>query len=205
LIEKGLARVGEGYQRIGGQCESITSRIKGLPDSARVAIAVSAAQRLMDEHMNAPEGLRNAFAVGWAPALSLVWQILVSQNAEADRPLRDRLEEYYSGPYCHELGDEALPGADEDAAAAAIYTVEAYCRRNARSAASAALLLLSAADARADPFVDDPMSTQAEEIRVRFEQEEVDRLTSGLALLEREGVTRASLEELCRIFEIRPA
>ena len=74
----------QGYQGIGRQCEIITARIKRLPNIAQVAIAVSAAQRLMDEHMNRSEERRDQFALGWAPVLSLLWQALSAPTAETD-------------------------------------------------------------------------------------------------------------------------
>lgn len=197
--------MGEGYRRIGRQCKTVTDRIEGLPDGARVAIAASAAQRLMDDHLNEPEERRRQFTVGWAPALSLIWQLVLAPNPEADKALRSQLEGYYSGPYCHELGDDALPGADEDAAAAAIYAVEAYCRRKAKSAASSVLRMVNAADRRVEALLEDPMSHEAEERRVQAEQEELDRISAGLEILEQEGVTQASIKELRKIFGIRAA
>lgn len=196
--------MGEGYQRIGRECESITARISRLPNSARVAIAVGAAQRLMDDQRSLPEEQQNEFVISWAPALALTWRTLLSPTPEIDRALRDLLDEYYSGPYCHELEDEALPGADEDAAAAAIYAVEAHCRQSAKSACSGALRLLTAADMRMEPFIKDRKAPETEDLRVQAEQEEIDRLNAALDILEREGVTDSSVEELRLVFGIRP-
>jgi hypothetical protein len=195
--------MGQGRQAIARQCRDITNRINALPESARVAIAVAAAQRLMDAQISASEEQRSEFAVGWAPSLSLIWQQLVTPSVEADKVLRDRLKAYYSGPYSYKLGDEALPGADEDVAAAAIYANEAYCLHSAKSAACGALSLVEAACLKADELNGDLMSPEAEAREVLFEQKEIDRLTAALVVLEREGATQASLEELRRIFEIR--
>jgi hypothetical protein len=194
--------VGEGYQRIGRQCDEIADRIRHLPGSARLAIAISSAQRLMDDQTKEPEDQQSEFVLGWAHALPLIWQALESPAPAVDKALRERLEEYYSGPYFHELGDEALPGADEDAASAAIYAIEAYCHQTAKPAVCAAFRLVGAADRTVESFIADPMSPDTEERRVQAEQKEVDRLNSGLTLLEEQGITIASLEELRRIFEI---
>ena len=49
------------------------------------------------------------------------------------------------------------------------------------------------------------MSHEAEERRVQAEQEELDRISAGLEILEQEGVTQASIKELRKIFGIRAA
>ena len=75
----------EGYARIGKQCKEITDRIGRLPNSARVAIVVSAAQRLMDQHVTAPAERRDPFVLEWAPYLALIWQMLLSPTPAADK------------------------------------------------------------------------------------------------------------------------
>lgn len=197
---------GEGYRKIAERCESVEKRINSLPRPGRAAIAVSAAQRLMKEHLVALEDQTSTFTVGWAPYLDLIWRVLSSPSEVLDRDIRDKLDDYYSGPFCHELGEDALDGADEDAAAAAIYAVEAYCQGTAKSATSGTLRLLSAADMKAALVIKnrnlDLMSPEAEEIEVEAEDAELKRIEGGLEILEQQGVTPASIKELHRNFGI---
>jgi hypothetical protein len=157
----------------------------------------------MDDYLSAPGEVRSPFLAGWASALPLIWQMLLAPSDEADAALRNQLQDYYSGPHWHHLGDAAAPGAEEPAAAAAIYATESYCHRNAQSASSGALTLVSAAGAKADALSGkDLMSPEAEAREILFEQKELDRLNAALAVLEREGVTQESLKELRAIFAL---
>jgi hypothetical protein len=184
--------------------KTIASRIMALSGRSAVAIAAGAAQRLMDKHLSLPEDQRNTFIIGWIPVLALLWQSQPGDSTEVDRALRDRMQQYLSGPYSHHLADEALPGSDENAAAAAIYATEAYCNQSATSACAAAQRLVDAAAQAADELSDDDlMSAEAEARRVRFERVEIRRLNAAVAVLEREGITEASLRELRGIFALK--
>jgi hypothetical protein len=176
--------------------KTLSDHIMALPESAAVAVAAGAAQRLMDEHLKLPEENRDAFILGWRPVLDLLWKLLSGASPDADKALRERMEQYFSGPYSYHLADKALPGSDENAAAAAIYAAEAYCNQSASSACAAAQRLVDAASQNADRLSDDPMSTEAKAMRIRFERGEIRRLGEAVAVLEGRGVTEGSLGEL---------
>ena len=190
----------QGRQAARREWRTTTDHIMALPDRAAVAIAVGAAQRLMDEYLGLPEENRNSFILGWRLVLELLWKLLSGESPDADKELRQRMEQYFSGPYSYLLADDALPGSDENAAAAAIYAAEAYCNQSATSACAAAQRLVDAASQNADRRSDDPMSTEAKAMRIRFELEEIRRIAGAVAVLERQGITDGSLGELHAIF-----
>ena len=70
----------------------LADRIRALPVSARAAIAVVSAQRLMDHHMSLPLAQRDPFIVALAPDLDRLWQALSSQSSEPDVALRNLLK-----------------------------------------------------------------------------------------------------------------
>lgn len=207
-----------GLPSVDDECQRVTSRIGALPEPARVAIAVGAAQRLMDGYVSEPNEDRDSFIVGWGATLGLVWQVLTAPTVEVDSALRDRRREYYSSPYCHKLGNKALPGADESPAAAAIYALEAYCSQSAKAASSAALRLVEAADQAADRQTqaagEDLMSAEADERRDSFAQEELHRLaargasgrfSSGNRNTPRQRVSQERLQKPAMFGPSRPA
>jgi hypothetical protein len=79
--------------------KTIADHIMALPDRSAVAIAVGAAQRLMDEHLRLPEEQQDTFVLGWRPVLDLLWKLLSGDSSDADKDLRERMEQYFSGPY----------------------------------------------------------------------------------------------------------
>ena len=186
------------------QCDNIASRIQNLPPLARVAVAVEAAKRLMSQYLELPPGRQLPLTVAWADVISMLRKVISSPSEELNREIDKRLKEYYSGPHCHELEEDALPGADEDAASAAIYATEAYCTGSETAAAQAALQLLTDADARAstvsEAIGEDLMSISAEARRGRFQQIELDRLNSAVSLIEQKGVSGATLRRLQDLF-----
>lgn len=116
------------YRQIARQCRLVRERVAELPQPATTAICAFAALRLMAEHASWPQEEQNTFVLAWGPVLQLILQALIAPSAQIDKALQERLNEYYAGPYCHELGEEAREGADEDAASASIYALESYCR-----------------------------------------------------------------------------
>jgi len=180
---------------IADEWDRLAARIGALPEPARAVIAAGAAWRLMREHLELPEHLRMDFTVTWANVVSMLWEDVASSSEHVKRVLDTKIQEYYSGPYCHELAEDALPGAEEDAAAAAIYAAEAYCTGNAKHAVCAAMQLLTDAEARANQIT--PASGEHETAResdariFRFQQIELSRLNRIVSLLEMEGLPRA--------------
>jgi len=186
------------------ECREVEGRIRALPAVAVAALAVGAAQRLMARYLSTSGTAGSAFVAGWSTALSTLWDALALPTPGRKRALEKYLEDYYCGPYCHELGSSALPGADEDAAAAAIYALEAYCNQNKDSGLAAARRLVDAADQAADAQTEasgeDLMSEDAQLRRDRFARREIDRINSAVDVLDSAGVTSASLQGLRGVF-----
>ena len=190
-----ITRVSE--TSISNQFENLERRIFALPRTERSALAASAANWLIQEHLSLPEERLDGFVTGWAPIVHLLWQAIIRPSTQVNEALNGKLREYYTGPYCHELGDDAIAGADEDAAAAAKYATEAYCTGNPKAAGSAAIRLLTAAEVRATEIAtghgEDWMSERAEERIVSYQQTEIDHLNKVLTALEQAGVNETTL------------
>lgn len=186
------------------QSERISGRIETLPPLARVAIAVGAAHRLMCRYLRLPQECQQIFATSWAEVISLLWRDLWSPSTILNNAINERHTKYYSGPHCHELGADALPGADEDAASAAIYALEAYCTTSKVAASRAAMQLLTDADARADTISvalsENLMSPSAELRRVHLQQVELECLYTAVSFVEKEGLNEGTLRSLRTIF-----
>ena len=178
---------------ISDQCDTLDRRIVALPERERAAIAVGAAWRLMSQYLRLPEQRLMDFTVTWANTVSTLWESLPGPTEKVNQLVEAKLREYYSGPYCHELGDNALPGADEDTASAAIYATEAYCTGNSKAATCAAMQLLTDAESRANSIAlanGEHWNARESDARTfRFQQIELNRLGSAVSLLEMEGLT----------------
>ncbi|MBL8219400.1 MAG: hypothetical protein JNL62_09225 [Bryobacterales bacterium] len=182
-------------QTIASACDNLETRISRLPETARAVIAAGAAWRLMRNHLDLPESLQIDFVLTWSDVVSMLWDNVADSGGEPRRVLSTKLEDYYLGPYSHKLGEDALPGADEDAAAAAIYAVEAYCTGNVKDAVCAAMQLVTEAATRANRIAFDsgePWNARESEIRsFAFQQIELNRFDRVVSLLETEEPIRA--------------
>jgi len=182
-------------QTIAAECDNLETRISRLPETARAVIAAGAAWRLMRNHLDLPESLQIDFVLTWSEVVSMLWESVTDSGGEVRRVLSTKLEDYYLGPYCHKLGEDALPGADEDAAAAAIYAVEAYCTGNVKDAVCAAMHLVTEAVTRANRIafdIGEPWNARESQIRsFAFQQIELNRLDRVVSLLETEEPIRA--------------
>jgi hypothetical protein len=177
-------------QTIAAECDNLETRISRLPEVARAVIAAGAAWRLMRNHLELPEPLRIDFVLTWSEVVSMLWDNAVDSGGEVKRILGAKLQDYYLGPYCHKLGEDALPGADEDAASAAIYAAEAYCTGNVKDAVRAAMHLVTEALTRANRVaveIGERWDARESETRsFEFQQIELNRLGRVVSLLETE-------------------
>lgn len=182
----------------------IRARLDRIPPLAGAAVATGAAQRLMDHYLHRSVSERSSFTEGWSDVLALLWVGLSTGSEQISQIVTKALAEYHQGPYCHELGTDALPWDAPDVIAAAIYASEAFCNKNIEHAQSAILELLSDADARADEVADlnneDLMSAQAETRRQQFQAIELARLDRAISLLEREACGPEAILRLRAIF-----
>ena len=182
------------------QSKSIKQRIFDLPKEARSALAIAVARRLMDDYLELPELTRPPFSGTLADVVSKLEKAITGHSDELNRELDASLKEYYAGPYYHELREDALPGADEDAASATIYAIQSYCTHNKEAAGFAATQLLDATFSRADAIYVaegiEAMSKEADEVRSQLEQIELDRLDRAVSLLEHEGLTEHTMSSL---------
>jgi hypothetical protein len=186
------------------QYRQLADRIRALPESARAAIAVVSAQRLMNHHLGLPVADRDPFIVALAPVLDQLWQALSAPNSKADVALRKLLKKRRSEPHANQIGKSGWPRGDDHPFAAAMYALEAYCLREPNFGAGAAMRLIDAASDMAGPISErlgeDLMSRKAEARREAFARPEFNRVTSAVGILEREGVAAASLSKLRKIF-----
>lgn len=162
---------------------------------------------MMDEYIELPEETRAPFVETLVDVVSNLRQAISHHSEELNQELDTWLKEYYASPYSYKLGGEALPGADEEAAAAVIYAAEAYCTGDAEAAICAAMGLLGEAEARASVIAGangEPWNARESKARtVRLQQIEIDRLKSAVSLLETEGLT-GTLPRLWQIFADEP-
>src|SRR6266496_114890 len=172
-----------------GSHQQLADRIRALPESARVAIAVVSAQRLMNHHLGLPAADRDPYIVALAPDLDQVWQALWAPSSEADAALRKLLKKRRSEPYANQIGKNDWPRGDDHPFAAARYALEAYCLVEPRLASAAAMRLIDAASDMAGPISEslgeDLMSHKAEARRRAFARPEFSRVTSAVGIMER--------------------
>jgi len=193
------------YNAIIDQADSIRRRVVSLPEKPRLTLAIAAAQRLMDEYLELPEESREPFTATLVDLVSKLGDAITQRSEELDRELDKELKEYYAGPYSYELGEDALPGSDDDAASAAIYAAEAYCTDDKEAAAFAAMQLFHATtDKVGDMCVAqgiDAMSKEADQLRFQSEQIELDRLANAVSFLERQEFTETTLQSVITILK----
>jgi|SRR5947209_2679280 len=187
-----------------GKYQQLADRIRTLPESARVAVAVVSAQRLMNHHLSLPSGERDPFIAALAPDLDKLWQALENPSSEADAALRRLLKKRKSEPYADQIGKSDWPRGDDHAFAAAMNALEAYCLREPKFGVGAIMRLIDAASDMAGPISEglgeDLMSQGAKARREALARPEFNRVTSAIDLMEREGVTTVSLNRLRKIF-----
>ena len=156
----------------------------------------------MDQYLDLPQASQVAFVASWSDVLCLLWKTASNPSEELNREIERRLKDYYSGPNCHERGEDALPGADEDAASASIYATEAYCTGSPEAAVHAVMRLLDDTDARAiaesEMNGEDLMSAEVKAKLLKVQQVELDRLDRAILLLQQNDLTEETLERMRR-------
>jgi len=187
------------------ELDRLVKRIHALPELARAALAVASARRLMNSHLTLPPAERDPFTVALAPDLAMLWDALSVPSPKADAALRKLLKKHSSEPYADQPGRNGWPRGDDHPFAAAMYALQAYCLLDAKFGVGSAMRLIDAASDMAEPVSErlgeDPMSQKAEARRQSFARPEVNRVTTAISLLEREGVTGAVLRKLHKLFE----
>jgi hypothetical protein len=187
-----------------GKYQQLADRIRALPDSGRVAIAVVSAQRLMNHHLSLPAMDRDPYIVDLAPDLDTLWRALSAPSTKADVALRKLLKKRRSEPYADQIGKSGGPRGDDHPFAAAMNALEAYCLGEPKFGVGAAMRLIDAASdmagAISERLGEDLMSPKAKARSEALARPEFNRVTSALGVLEREGVSATSLHKLRKIF-----
>jgi len=123
----------------------VNQQLSQLSDICRAAFALACAERLMRRHEQLPVEKQSAFTLGWRPLLDVMWLGLEGQQPEASHKVQKALEEFYASPFDHRKGQDALPGADEDAAAGSIYASKCFLKCDVQAAYWAAFRAVDAA------------------------------------------------------------
>jgi hypothetical protein len=179
------------------ELDDLLNRVRSLSKDARSAIAVASAQKLMNGYIAQSADNQNPFVTSWGSTLILIWKAIEAPSVNLAAELSKRNKEYMSGPYCHELGSKALPGIDENAAAASFYALNAFLTGNPNDAAAAVSRVIDDADVRADRETemagDDLMSESADRRRDDAADAEIVRLNAAVGVLERQGVSETTV------------
>lgn len=187
-----------------GKLQQLVDRIRALPESARLAIAVVSSQRLMKHHLSLPAEDRDPYIEALAPDLEMLWMALSAPTSKVDAALRKLLKKRNAEPYADQIGKNGWPRGDDHPFAAVTYALKAYCLLDAKVAVGGAMRLIDAASDMAgsisEGIGEDLMSHKAKLRRGAAERPEINRVTSAVAILERGSVTPASLEKLRKIF-----
>ena len=178
---------------------SIATRIEGLPEEARLAVAVIVAQRLVDQYHLQPEDRRSTLVTPWAEMLPLLRRAVAEPSDELKRTLQARLNEGIGELLSQEQAEYGQPKYEEYAGYACIAAIEAYCG-NSKAAAGAASQLLADAQWRAHRSTTEMgeglMSATARARVLRLRHVELGRLDNAVSLLEREGFSVALLPQV---------
>lgn len=187
-----------------GKYRQLADRISALPESARSAIAVVSAQRLMNNHLSLPAAQRDPFILALAPDLDKLWEAISAPSPKSDAALRKLLKKHNSEPYAGQIGKNGWPRGDDHPFAAATYALKAYCLLDAKFGVGGAMRLIDAASDMAgsisEGLGEDLMSHKAKLRRKAAARPELNRVTAAIGLMERDGVTARSLNNLRRIF-----
>jgi hypothetical protein len=207
LARRALTKRGLLY--FGDVLDDIKVRLSRADTRTGTILAAACATRLMRAHSSRPVAEQEPFTLQWAPVVELVWDAL-----DTDRPepivsrVRQTLEGFYASPYDHSDGRDGPPDADEDAAAAAIYTAESLCAVRPDAAFYAASVLIDWAFSEAENPPVAIGTAQTSDSREFIEdaacpvvQRELHRLIDALATLEREGTGHGVRQRVRDSFE----
>jgi hypothetical protein len=132
-----------------GLSDEVGSRIRAAGSGTAVAFAVITAERLMRL-----DPLRRPFTESLRPLLDLLWRAAAGDRT-AYKPIAVALGGYYISEYCHNDGQDGPDDADDDPAAAILYTALCYLHFRPGFAVTVARRAVSAADYRATLADDD--------------------------------------------------
>ena len=118
--------------------QEIETRLTMVAAEIRTAFALACAERLMRWHEALPQEEQQPFTLGWRPVLDIMWDSLRGQGEEVPEQVRIAFDAFQVSPYNHDNGPDDPQDADEDAAAASIYTAECFLSGGAKAAACAA-------------------------------------------------------------------
>ncbi len=116
LRELGLRDLGEAQAEHRRLLELLGAR-------SRLAFAASVAERLLRRHEDLPEEQQRPFSLTWRPVIDALWLDLTGAE-DAFVTVSHALGRFYLSPFQHNDGPDGPSDADEDEAAAAIYTAE---------------------------------------------------------------------------------
>lgn len=187
--------------------DDVKARLLRVEPRAASALAAACASRLMAAHTSRPSADQRPLTLAWNDTLGFIWEALLAENSgRAAAKVKRALEAFRASPYNHSDGQDGPDDANDDAAAAAIYSAESLCNSDAAAASWATHRLIDWAFSAAEADLghsDDPLGTAEQFIAEAGHprvQAELDRLLGGLKLLEREGTSAPILEKLRGMF-----
>lgn len=181
--------------------DGIRDRLLRVEPKAATALAAACSSRLMAAHTSLPADEQRPLTLAWSETLGLIWQALEGSDA-ATAGVKQALDAFNASPYNHSDGQDGPGDANEDAAAAAIYTAKALCGSDAVAASWATHRLIDWAFSLAGTELghsEQPLGTVQQFIEDAAHptvQRELQRLLAGMELLEHEGSRAPVLKRL---------
>ena len=192
-----------GLLYFGDVLDDVKDRLRRMEPKARTALAAACASRLMASHVSLPTAEQRPLMLLWNDTLAVIWEALFAEHSHsAITRVRQSLETYRASPFTGGDGQDVPDNADDDAVAAAIHSAESLCDSDSVAAFWAASRLVDWAFSQAEAEIEPPGSGYSgverfiEESAHPAVQRELERLLSGLSLLETRGTDAAVLERL---------
>jgi hypothetical protein len=186
--------------------QELMRQLERLPALGAAAIALGAAQRLMDGYIPRTEKRdEDKFVLGWSSALQLMWKAISTANPTGDREIQSRLSEYRQA---HTATMQRTRVASTRMSTPP-YALEAYCRSSPAIASAAVWRLLDAPEAlideRDDPDEGDGLRPQTDQDLEKWASAmdvELDLLEMALGIIAREGVSLSSVTRMRRAMQL---
>jgi hypothetical protein len=192
-----------GLLYFGDVLADVKDRLRRMEPKARTALAAACASRLMASHVSLPTAEQRSLTLLWNDTLAVIWEALFAEHSHsAIARVRQSLETFRASPFTGGDSQGIPDDADEDAVAAAIHSAESLCDSDPAAAFWAASRLVDWAFSQAEAEIEPPGSGYSgvehfiEESAHPAVQRELERLLSGLSLLETRGTDAAVLERL---------
>ena len=164
--------------------------LESLGSRRRLAFAASVTERLLRNHEELPEEQQRLFSLTWRPVIDAVWLDLAG-GEDAFSVVSHALGHFYLSPYNHNDGPDGPDDADEDEAAAAIYTAECLMHGCGDTAAYAGDRGVDSAFRQAAPPLSSDEAGGVDEFVAQVAhplvQQELSRQSEDLWFLMREG------------------